>query len=401
MKTKIYVRMRGLLKLAWVSPQEGSHAVQHQTAKGISIMNMDIIAYVLGVVAAILLSWIAYRQRPRRGLRKLQDWRLTLVVVFIMAAVAILKWPTPSSIRQDIVVRGLARALEGAYDQLQGLKNVHERDGLLAVERALDDSTSRESRGMQLQEAARLFRAFLLASTGPEDSSFGYFYLGSVQGWLGQSDSALAYLHSSLEYKSEFAAAWFNLGGYLNEAGIERNDTSFFPKALEAFDSAQSHGLMDTDMLWVNRATVLGNWGHHDEAASCFDSAASKGFPSARAQNLKGIEKYRAGRFRDALNCYKTALDLYSLDDEPAEWVWYNIAISFDSIEQNDSSKWAFDSALTLRPCYQDAGRGKAEMLIRQGLIDSAIAALDAALDCDSTDAETRSLRDSILSCSH
>ncbi len=361
-------------------------------------MIMAIIAYVLGVAAAILVLWIAYRRRPRRGFSELQDWRLSTAVTFILVVVAILNWPaTPSTIRPSILEYGLTKALEVARNQLQSLKDVNERDGLLAMDSALHHSDSRESRRERLQEAERIFRSYLLASTNPEDSSFGHFYLGSIQGWLGQTDSALLHLKTSLDHKPEFAVAWFNLGGYLNEAGVERKDSGFFPNALKAFDSAQSHGLADTSTLWFNRAKVNGNWGDHDEAASCFDSARKYGFEAARAENLKGIEKYRAGKFRDALNCYKNSIDLYSLDDKSAEWVWYSIAISYDSLKQYDSSKIAFDTVLKLKPCYLDTERRKAEMLIRHGLIDSAIAALDAAQNCDSTDVKTLDLKDSIL----
>ena len=229
----------------------------------------------------------------------------------------------------------------------------------------------------------------------------GYVKLGNVQHELGHYAEAAVAFERALEFSSEDAEIWNNLGYSQFCAGAT-------DRALESYDKALS---LDPryKLAWYNKGYALHGIDQLEEAVECYEAAAAIDANDKVLINNWGNALYNLGRYAESIPKFVMAISA----DPDYEIAWNNIGNALEkmgmyreAIPFHDRSleiRADFDYALfakgvclgevgafeagfelvqqslELNPSYEEAWRERSRLAVRLGRLDDALMSI---LEC-------------------
>lgn len=118
----------------------------------------------------------------------------------------------------------------------------------------------------------------------------------------------------------------------------------------------------DTAEVNYNLGFTYKLMGKTQEAITCFESAITENPVDALAYNQLGLIYFRSGDFRKSITIYKTGLQI----DTNHPILQYNLAKSYEAVNEIANASSAYESALKAKPGWVDAAKDYASLLLKE-----------------------------------
>lgn len=126
--------------------------------------------------------------------------------------------------------------------------------------------------------------------------------MGSAYNELGRTDEAIICYQKSLELKSGFNDAYYNLGAIYKNQGRLDESAFCYRRVLELNPSSAN--------AYYNLGTVLQKQDRLDEAITCYQKAVQLKPDHEKAYNNMGTSFKEQGRLDKTISCYRKALQI-------------------------------------------------------------------------------------------
>jgi len=288
----------------------------------------------------------------------------------------------------DAQVRQLARADQTRCQAIMEGKNLSRfryEECITAGGRCLEQE--------RFAEAERYYQEALELSPSDDGALTG---LGVTVEHLGRPSEALSYYDRALEVAPENATTWYNRGTTLLLLSRTQEALESFERALQI---APEHS-----QAWSNKGFCLVDMGHFQEALSCFERAleldpqrekARQGMDlcqkqlagtsstshagSAEYWTSRGFAQLEQNHLLDALNCFKTALELNS----QFAGAWHNVGYVLWMLGQHQAALEHCEQALALDPKLVEAWNIRGNALGDLGRTPEALHSYEEAIRLD------------------
>jgi tetratricopeptide (TPR) repeat protein len=130
---------------------------------------------------------------------------------------------------------------------------------------------------------------------------------GTVLLELGKKEEALESYKKAIEIKSDYSAAWYNIGAIFRERG-ELN------RALNAMNNAINgdgdFGKMEIANAWEQKCFITLDLDRFQETVEACDQRVQLEPNDSKAWNIKGVALYRLNRLEESLRSFEKAIEI-------------------------------------------------------------------------------------------
>ncbi len=192
--------------------------------------------------------------------------------------------------------------------------------------------------------------------------------MGVTYGTESKLNEALQYFDQAIQFKPDFAEAWYNKGNTLK-------DLNRYDEALLDYDRAIQLK-PDFAEAWSNKGLTFHNLKRYDEAFSHYDRAIQLKSDLAEAWSNKGSTFHDLKRYDEALSHYDRAIQL---KPDLAE-AWCNKGITLKNLKRYDEALSHYDRAIQLKPDFAEAWSNKGSTFHDLKRYDEALSHYDRAI---------------------
>lgn len=202
----------------------------------------------------------------------------------------------------------------------------------------------------------------------PNDSEI-YASLSAIYFLTNNPEKALEMANIAIDTDNNNPIAYLNKGAILNDAyGRNTEAIILFNKAIE-FDS-------NIAMAYKNLGVAYNAKGNYYKAITYLDKAIEINPSYSDAYNSKGRSFYGLGNNEEAISLIEKAIDI----NKKNTLAHYNMGVALLAKSQLDEALISFDTAIGINTEYADAYYGKTVIYIKKGKIEEAKKNIEIAL---------------------